>query len=1156
MTVYNDLEAGQPRVEVVLSQGEELVTKLGGETVTGLENSLRTLRNTLASVQARAEERKGKLELALKEAQDFNDSLEAFQVWLGNTEKALLAAKPVSRVLETCDTQVEEHELLQMDIGHQREVMLALDKTGTHLKYFATKQDTACIKGQLSGVQARWEKVVVKADERARHLEAAHKVAKECDQEAAEFQDMWSDLCDWLAEAEEALKGDAGISNEPDKIRHQLIKHREFQKLLNNKMVAYDMTMKKGKVLKEKAPSTDIAAIQSMLNTLKNSWNGVSSLAVERQRKLEEAQAFSGQVKEAMKSLLEWLYKVEPTQAEHLPVRGDIETVKSLADQHKAFRHELVIRSQSVDTVQKSAQELLEKSSDEEGSVHLQGELQELTAMWDSVCKLSLARQERIDVALRLGEDFRVSVDAFLEWLSDAELELCHAGPLSEDEDIIKEQLDDHQRLVAQLAEHEGALNHCKSLGDEIMAQCHPEAERSMKHWLSVIQQRWDEANAWASQREDRLYKHLQGLKDSAHMLEELLAWLIRAEDDLRSQDAKPIPDNLEAVQKLMQEHQSFQGDMMSKQPEVEQITKSGKRAAPATSTPAAGKKGKQSPDKQDPKVAELFNKWRGVWLLAMERQRKLNDAYNSLMEIERLKNFKFDDWRKRYLDWMDYDKGRMAEFFRRLDKDRDGKVTRDEFINGILKSKFPTSQLEMGAVADIFDKDADGFIDYKEFLAALKPDLDRPKPKSEAQKIDDEVQRQVCQCTCPHLFIVHQIGEGMYRFGDSQKLRLVRILRSTVMVRVGGGWMPLDEFLVKNDPCRAKGRTNLELREQFILAEGVAQSMVAFKTKSPAGSSHGSTHSGYSAGSFSSCSSTPGSSSKHKTSTPLSRKVHSQHVAQRKAAASPDGSDTSSLNSASFATCAAGHLAAQHSPEGVKPGSRTSSQAASRSSSRASSRTPSRAGSEQSLSELSSHSEPLLDQVETTLSPVRTSTHGGITMREQVCMESCTGGRNTHFSGNSRTVHGGLGRIVAAVEKPLRQCLLVKNDPCVAKGRTNLDRREQFTLAEGVAQSFSSTPGSSSKVVARSGRTRSRRAPSRSEPRPPPAPPANPPASPTKSASPSSSMTTTRTSSPAPSARSGVKATVRSAAHSTPGRASKIPAPKGSASKIPAPKP
>ena len=45
----------------------------------------------------------------------------------------------------------------------------------------------------------------------------------------------------------------------------------------------------------------------------------------------------------------------------------------------------------------------------------------------------------------------------------------------------------------------------------------------------------------------------------------------------------------------------------------------------------------------------------------------------------------------------------------------------------------------------------------------------------------------------------------AVLQFGDSQKLRLVRILRSTVMVRVGGGWVALDEFLVKNDPCRGR---------------------------------------------------------------------------------------------------------------------------------------------------------------------------------------------------------------------------------------------------------------------------------------------------------------------------------------------------------------
>jgi len=40
-------------------------------------------------------------------------------------------------------------------------------------------------------------------------------------------------------------------------------------------------------------------------------------------------------------------------------------------------------------------------------------------------------------------------------------------------------------------------------------------------------------------------------------------------------------------------------------------------------------------------------------------------------------------------------------------------------------------------------------------------------------------------------------------QFGEKSAIRLVRFLNSTVMVRVGGGWITLDEFLETNDPCR-----------------------------------------------------------------------------------------------------------------------------------------------------------------------------------------------------------------------------------------------------------------------------------------------------------------------------------------------------------------
>ncbi|KAB7498535.1 Dystonin, partial [Armadillidium nasatum] len=158
-----------------------------------------------------------------------------------------------------------------------------------------------------------------------------------------------------------------------------------------------------------------------------------------------------------------------------------------------------------------------------------------------------------------------------------------------------------------------------------------------------------------------------------------------------------------------------------------------------------------------------------------------------------------------------------------------------------------------MGTVADIFDRNQDGYIDYQEFIAALRPDWERKGPITDAERIEDEVQKQVNLCTCRQRFRVQQVGEGKIQ----------------IMVRVGGGWLALDEFLVKNDPCRvcpsipeleraierelhehgcplrgsktsdsgsgrssSKGRTNVELREQFILAEGVSQSMTPFKAK------------------------------------------------------------------------------------------------------------------------------------------------------------------------------------------------------------------------------------------------------------------------------------------------------------------------------------
>ncbi|XP_077586324.1 dystonin isoform X15 [Stigmatopora nigra] len=862
------LEVKEELYQELMIKGQQLLT-LTPEGNT--EQDLANLTEKWEATQAKVADRKAKLEEALTLATDFHNSLQDFINWLTQAEQTLNMVSAASLILENIQFQIDEHKMFVTEVNSHRDDIIELDKTGTHLKYFSQKQDVVLIKNLLLSVQGRWEKLVQRSVERGRVLDDARKRAKQ-------FHENWSKLMEWLDESEKSLDSEVEIANEPDKIKKQLSQHKEFQKSLGSKHSVYDMTSRTGRALKDKTSlQDDNQKLDDMLSELRDKWDTVCGKSIERQNKLEEALLFSGQFKDALQALIDWLYKVEPQMAEDQPVHGDIDLILNLIDNHKVFQKELGKKTVSVQALKRSARELIDSSHADSSWVKVQ--MQELGTRWDTVCNLSVSKQARLEQALSQAEEFHSTVHILLEWLAEAEQTLRFRGSLPEDEEALRALIDQHKDFITKLEEKQVALNKAISLGEAILSICHPDSITTIKHWNTIIKARFEEVQAWARQHQQRLATALSESLATQDLLENLLTWLQWAESNLSDKDKEALPQEIQEVKNLIAEHQAFMEEMTRKQPDVDKITKTHKRKValepqlhsqiPVLDKGRAGRKrsptqtmyasATQAPiETKNPRVNLLVSKWQHVWLLALDRRRKLNDALDRLEELKEFANFDFDVWRKRYMRWMNHKKSRVMDFFRRIDKDQDGKVTRQEFIEGILSSKFPTSRLEMSAVADIFDRDGDGYIDYYEFVAALHPNKDAYKPLTDADKIEDEVTRQVAKCKCPKRFQVEQIGANKYRFylgnqfGDSQQLRLVRILRSTVMVRVGGGWMALDEFLVKNDPCRvhhhgskmlrsesnssitqspiAKGRTNMELREKFMVPEGTTQVMASFR--------------------------------------------------------------------------------------------------------------------------------------------------------------------------------------------------------------------------------------------------------------------------------------------------------------------------------------
>ncbi|XP_049592106.1 dystonin isoform X18 [Syngnathus scovelli] len=917
------LEIKEELYKELMTKGQQLLAMTPeGNT----EQDLNNLKDKWEAVQAKVAERKVKLEEALTLATDFHNSLQDFINWLTQAEQTLNMVSPASLILETSLFQIDEHKVFVTEVNSHRDDIIELDKTGTQLKYFSQKQDVVLIKNLLLSVQGRWEKLVQRSVERGRVLDDARKRAKQ-------FHENWTKLIGWLDDCEKTLDSEVEIANEPDKIKKQLSQHKEFQKALGSKHSVYDTTSRTGRALKDKTSlQDDNQKLDDMLSELRDKWDTVCGKSIERQNKLEEALLFSGQFKDALQALIDWLYKVEPQMAEDQPVHGDIDLILNLIDNHKVFQKELGKKTVSVQALKRSARELIDSSHDDSSWVKVQ--MQDLSTRWETVCNLSVSKQTRLEQALCQAEEFHSTVHILLEWLAEAEQSLRFHGSLPDDEEALRALIDQHKEFMKKLEEKRVALNKAISLGEAILSICHPDSITTIKHWNTIIKARFEEVQAWARQHQQRLAAALSEFLATQDLLENLLTWLQWAESNLSDKDKEVLPQEIQEIKSLIAEHQTFMEEMTRKQPDVDKITKTHKRKAalepqihsqiPVLDKGRAGRKrsptqtmyasATQAPiETKNPRVNLLVSKWQHVWLLALDRRRKLNDALDRLEELKEFANFDFDVWRKRYMRWMNHKKSRVMDFFRRIDKDQDGKVTRQEFIEGILSSKFPTSRLEMSAVADIFDRDGDGYIDYYEFVAALHPNKDAYKPLTDADKIEDEVTRQVAKCKCPKRFQVEQIGANKYRFylgnqfglvhclhdsvvgdetianrenqnlsphlhvavlescilfGDSQQLRLVRILRSTVMVRVGGGWMALDEFLVKNDPCRvhhhgskmlrsesnssitqspigwqisnflsllheptsAKGRTNMELREKFIVPEGTTQVMASFR--------------------------------------------------------------------------------------------------------------------------------------------------------------------------------------------------------------------------------------------------------------------------------------------------------------------------------------
>ncbi|KIH63921.1 spectrin repeat-containing domain protein [Ancylostoma duodenale] len=372
--------------------------------------------------------------------------------------------------------------------------------------------------------------------------------------------------------------------------------------------------------------------MHSRNENLKKRWNAVLEKASQKRIAAEQALLDSSAFDEAILELESWIdSELAKNASAEANVHGDVDTVKSLIDEHKKRETERTSKQRGLDTVMSKAAKLSSKDSDENS--HIKTVCGRVTDKWKLLEEQAHARSAALEDAAKQAADFDKKVHEILDWLVETEGKLAVSGSdfalaLSRVEDIKTELHNNRDRR-----------DNCLEAGREIQAKCHPRAEQPMKHWLRVVENRWREVEERVLEREFSLLEQQHQEKEREEALFELLEFVAQKREELNKMLAQALPQDLESMSKAQSAQEKFDAELREKQALVDGAIKhnrKGKRNAAAT---------------------KLSDEWKQLWLDSIGHQTALEGQRQLLEEMRRLEGWRWEMWKEQYVEWNDHRK-------------------------------------------------------------------------------------------------------------------------------------------------------------------------------------------------------------------------------------------------------------------------------------------------------------------------------------------------------------------------------------------------------------------------------------------------------------------------------------------------------------------
>ncbi|NXG40626.1 UTRO protein, partial [Psilopogon haemacephalus] len=170
-------------------------------------------------------------------------------------------------------------------------------------------------------------------------------------------------------------------------------------------------------------------------------------------------------------------------------------------------------------------------------------------------------------------DSYQVALEEVLTWLLSAEDAFREQEEISSDVEEVKEQFSTHEGFMMELTAHQSSVGSVLQAGNQLVAQGNlsPEEEFEIQEQMLLLNSRWEELRVESMDRQSRLHDMLMELQKQ--QLQQLSDWLTVTEQRIQKLESQLLAEDLESLQKQLEEHKVLQSDLEAEQVKVNSLT-------------------------------------------------------------------------------------------------------------------------------------------------------------------------------------------------------------------------------------------------------------------------------------------------------------------------------------------------------------------------------------------------------------------------------------------------------------------------------------------------------------------------------------------------------------------------------------------------------